>query len=236
MNPRSERRTAAAAARDAGRPLLLAHRGVHGGGLGHAENSLPALVAALSAGCDGVEFDVRFSRDGVPVVVHDATLARTHGDQRAVRDLDQVELQGLGVPALSDVLAALPHTCFIDLELKVPPLPGFASTLREWRGASAESLVISSFDEAALREIGERTPEWPCWLNVEVAAPDTLARARALGAVGVSVEKGLLGSSLAIEAHATGLELAVWTLRTREELELLSRPGLVAACVEGDAL
>jgi glycerophosphoryl diester phosphodiesterase len=235
VSARGELRPASVAAQIAGRPLLLAHRGAHGGEFGHAENSLPALLATLSAGCDGVEFDVRFSRDGAPVVIHDETLARTHGDERAVREVDLAELQRLGVPALAEVLAALPRTLFLDLELKVPPLPGFFSTVRECRGERAEQLLISSFDDGALREVGSLAPEWPRWLNVEVATPGTLARARALGVVGVSVEKGLLGSTLVTEAQAAGLELAVWTLRTREDLALLSYPGLVAACVEGEA-
>jgi glycerophosphoryl diester phosphodiesterase len=168
-------------------------------------------------------------------VIHDETLARTHGDERAVGELDLVELRRLGVPALSEVLAALPRMLFLDLELKVPPLASFAPTVREWRGERAERLVISSFDDDALREVGSLAPEWPRWLNVEVAAPGTLTRARALGVVGISVEKGLLRNTLVAEAQAAGLELAVWTLRTREDLALLSYPGLVAACVEGEA-
>ncbi|MGA1647030.1 MAG: glycerophosphodiester phosphodiesterase [Candidatus Limnocylindrus sp.] len=235
MSAGGERRPASVAARDAGRPLLLAHRGAHGGEFGHAENSLPALLATLSGGFDGVEFDVRFSRDGVPVVVHDETLARTHADTRPVREISADELQRLGVPALSEVLAALPRTLFLDLELKVPPLPSFAPTIREWRGDDAERLVISSFDEVALREVGASSPDWPRWLNVEVAAPNTLARAHSIGVVGISVEKGLLGSTFVAEAQAAGFELAVWTLRTRKDLEHLSYPGLVAACVEGEA-
>lgn len=226
---------ATAAAKAAGRPLLLAHRGVHGGALGHAENSLPALLAAATTGCDGVEFDVRFSRGGVPVIIHDETLARTHGDERAVRDLDASELQRLGVPTLTDALAALPETLFLDLELKVPPLPGFFAALRERSLEIGGQLVISSFDEDALREVGLSAPEWSRWLNVESQSAEARARALALGVDGVSVEKSLLSSEWVADLQASGLELAVWTLRTREDLVYLSHPGLVAACVEGEA-
>jgi glycerophosphoryl diester phosphodiesterase len=226
---------ATAAAQAAGRPLLLAHRGVHGGALGHAENSLPALLAAATTGCDGVEFDVRFSRGGVPVIIHDETLARTHGDERAVRDLDASELQRLGVPTLTDALAALPETLFLDLELKVPPLPGFFAALRERSLEIGGQLVISSFDEDALREVGLSAPEWSRWLNVESQSAEARARALALGVDGVSVEKSLLSSEWVADLQASGLELAVWTLRTREDLVYLSHPGLVAACAEGEA-
>ena len=55
-----------------GTPLRLAHRGDWRAA---PENSLQALVAATRIpGCDGVEFDVRLSRDGVPVLLHDETL------------------------------------------------------------------------------------------------------------------------------------------------------------------
>ena len=223
------------AAEAAGRPLRLAHRGVHGGALGRAENSLPALLAAAQTGCDGVEFDLRFSRDGVPVIIHDETLARTHGDERAVSDLDVSELQRLGVATLTDALAALTDTLFLDLELKVPPLPSFFAALRERSMDAGARLVISSFDDDALREVGLRAPEWSRWLNVEYPSAETRGRALALGVDGVSVEKSLLGSEWVAGLQAAGLEIAVWTLRTREDRAYLSHPGLVAACVEGEA-
>jgi glycerophosphoryl diester phosphodiesterase len=208
---------------------------VHGGALGHAENSLPALLAAAPTGCDGLEFDLRFSRDGVPVIIHDETLARTHGDERAVSQLDASELQRLGVPTLTDALAALPDTLFLDLELKVPPLPSFFAALRERSMDAGAQLVISSFDDDALREVGVRAPQWSRWLNVESPSVETRGRALALGVDGVSVDKSLLGSEWVADLQAAGLELAVWTLRTREDLAYLSHPGLVAACVEGEA-
>lgn len=208
---------------------------MHGGPLGHLENSLDALLAAASTECDGVEFDVRFSRDGVPVIVHDETLARTHGDERAVSALGASELQRLGVPTLSDALAVLPDSLFLDVELKVPPLPSFFAVLGERSMDAGARLVISSFDDDALREVGLGAPQWSRWLNVESPSARTRARAHALGVDGVSVEKSLLGSAWVRDLQAAGLELAVWTLRTREDLAHLSHPGLVAACVEGEA-
>jgi glycerophosphoryl diester phosphodiesterase len=208
---------------------------VHGGPLGHLENSLDALLAAASTECDGVEFDVRFSRDGVPVIIHDETLARTHADERAVSALGASELQRLGVPTLSDALAVLPDSLFLDVELKVPPLPSFFAVLGERSMDAGARLVISSFDDDALREVGLRAPQWSRWLNVESPSARTRARAHALGVDGVSVEKSLLGSAWVRDLQAAGLEIAVWTLRTREDLAHLSHPGLVAACVEGEA-
>ena len=49
-------------------PLIIGHRGVPVVAL---ENTLPAFEAAIAAGADGIEFDVRLSSDGVPVIIHD---------------------------------------------------------------------------------------------------------------------------------------------------------------------
>ncbi|HEY4190099.1 MAG TPA: glycerophosphodiester phosphodiesterase family protein, partial [Candidatus Limnocylindrales bacterium] len=83
------------------------------------ENSLEALVlAAGSDGIDGVEFDVRLSRDDAPVLLHDETLARVQGREDAVRDLTAADLRGAGIPSLAEVLSTLPKDVFLDVELK----------------------------------------------------------------------------------------------------------------------
>lgn len=55
-------------------PLIIGHRGASAIA---PENTLAAFTRAIKDGADGIEFDVRVSQDGVPVVIHDATLART---------------------------------------------------------------------------------------------------------------------------------------------------------------
>ncbi len=70
-------------------PLIIAHRGDSA----HApENTIAAFRKAVDSGADGVEFDVRLSKDGVPVVIHDATLTRIAGIDKRVADLTEDEL------------------------------------------------------------------------------------------------------------------------------------------------
>ena len=221
------------AAEALGRPVRLAHRGLHGD---LKENSLAALAAVMKAGLDGVEFDVRFSADGVAFVLHDATLRRTYGDPRAARDLSSEMLSSLGVPSLRDALGALPTALLLDIEVKEAPHDELFSLIRELRGEGAEGVTFSSFDVDVLRKIRERAPEWPLWLNVEQTTPGLLDQALALGVSGFSIEKGLLKTGLVREVSAAGLELATWTLRSRADREHLKHPGLTAACVEGEAL
>src|SRR6266436_2106751 len=81
------------------RPLVFAHRG--GAGLA-PENTCAAFDRGLALGADGLELDVRLSRDGVVVVHHDRTLDRTTRLRGLVADRTASELARVGVPALSD--------------------------------------------------------------------------------------------------------------------------------------
>lgn len=75
-------------------PRIIAHRGDSA----HApENTLAAIKMALDAGAEGVEFDVRLSKDGVPVVIHDETLKRTGGIDKHISELTFAELGKLDV-------------------------------------------------------------------------------------------------------------------------------------------
>ncbi|MGE5147834.1 MAG: glycerophosphodiester phosphodiesterase family protein, partial [Candidatus Eiseniibacteriota bacterium] len=55
-------------------PKLVGHRGAAALA---PENTLAGFRAAAAAGVTAVEFDVRLSADGVPMVIHDATVERT---------------------------------------------------------------------------------------------------------------------------------------------------------------
>jgi glycerophosphoryl diester phosphodiesterase len=70
-------------------PLIIGHRGapVHA-----PENTLASFGLAFEGGADGIEFDVRLARDGVPVVIHDASLKRTVCLERMVEEFDSTAL------------------------------------------------------------------------------------------------------------------------------------------------
>lgn len=71
------------------RPLIIGHRGASALA---PENTLAAFRAAVDEGADGVEFDVRLSRDGQAVVIHDSRLDRTGRRHLKVADLTAAEL------------------------------------------------------------------------------------------------------------------------------------------------
>ncbi len=95
--------------------VAIAHRGDP---VGHRENTLPAFAAAVAQGADMLELDLRRTRDGAIVVLHDQSLLRLWGLDASVGDLDLSEVERLGegdvrIPTLRAVLDA--HAASVDL-------------------------------------------------------------------------------------------------------------------------
>lgn len=216
------------------RPLRLAHRG----DWRHApENSLAALLAALSIpACDGLEFDVRVARDGVPVLLHDETLERVQRRPEAVTALDAATLEAAGIPTLADVLAAVPPAAFLDVELKGAHDERVVEVLAAGRGPDLANAVVSSFEVEALERVAGLAPAWPRWLNAEDLAPSTIETATALGCRAVAVEWHGIDEDAMAAARRAGLEVVAWTVRRRPTFDRLAALGVTGVCVEGAAL
>lgn len=75
-------------------PLIIAHRGASAVA---PENTLAAFQRAIDDGADGLEFDVRLAKDGVPVVIHDAHLRRLANKNVRVTNLTSEELENFDV-------------------------------------------------------------------------------------------------------------------------------------------
>jgi glycerophosphoryl diester phosphodiesterase len=164
-------------------PLIIAHRGASARA---PENTLAAFDLALEEGADGLEFDVRLARDGVPVVIHDATLARTALRDGVVETLGSEELSDLGagtwfnrhnpslaqesftrecIPTLAQVYERYgPRARVLYVEMKcdepasVAPLARAVVELTRAHGL-AERVVVKSFTHALVRESKRLAPE-----------------------------------------------------------------------------
>lgn len=142
-------------------PALVAHRGDAGR---YPENTLVSIRAALEAGVRAVEFDVQFTRDEVPVVLHDANLRRTTGVDAAVFDLDADRVRaieiaaGVTVPTLAEMVAELRAwpDAIAFVEIKRASIRRFGvgpvveRVLDELRPIMGNAVVIS-FDSEAVK-------------------------------------------------------------------------------------
>src|SRR5690349_6584603 len=85
-------------------PLIIGHRGASAYA---PENTMAAFRLAMKEGADGIEFDVRLSRDQIPVVIHDDNLKRTGLDPHRVSDLTALELKEIEVGKWFDPISCL---------------------------------------------------------------------------------------------------------------------------------
>lgn len=139
--------------------LVIGHRGAKG--LDH-ENTLASIQAGVDAGSLIIEFDVRLTKDGVPVVIHDRTLARTHSLPIKIDAVDHKDLQKLTadktpIPSLKQVLDEYWGVVFLNIEIKGRRVgtrvtefikDNYIKNPQDW-----ENCFISSFHIRELRRI-----------------------------------------------------------------------------------
>ncbi len=102
-------------------PKIIAHRGAWD--RWRVENTLPAFTEARRLGAWGIEFDVHFSRDGVPVVHHDRDLLRCHNVDGVLCELafDEIRKLAPAVPTLEEVLSLEGLNFFIEIKTFLNP-------------------------------------------------------------------------------------------------------------------
>ncbi len=148
-------------------PLLLGHRGARASR--HIpENTMASFELCLEHGCDGFEFDVRRSQDGMAVICHDPTVGKLQ--------IEHSSSKALGLPALEQVLQQFSSRAFLDIELKVAGLEEqLIEALREY--SPQKGYVVSSFLPealAAVHQLDDTVPLGFIWDGKEKMFPACL--------------------------------------------------------------
>jgi glycerophosphoryl diester phosphodiesterase len=221
----------------------------HRGAAGHApENTFAAFDRGLAMQVDGVETDIRRTRDGVLVLLHDATVDRTTDGSGAVAELTWEELSRLDagarfaggshafgpqrIPRLDAFLDRYGGRTTFRLEIKAGGVEGEA--LRQVRARRlVDTVVFTSFQPAAIKAVRLAAPEvQTAYLSGAKTFDDaTLEIARAVGANEVAPRAELVTPESLARANAAGLRVWAWGVRSREILA-----GAVAAGVGGCTL
>ncbi|MGW7295610.1 glycerophosphodiester phosphodiesterase [Streptomyces xiamenensis] len=207
--------------------LAVAHRGDP---YRARENTVASFRSAITAGADMVELDVRLTRDGVPVVLHDATLDRLWGHDRPVAELTAQEVRELtagGVPTLAEVLAVTaPVRTLIDLPMRaVAPARAAVAAVRE---AGAGERVSYCGDPAALKAVRAADEAAEIGLTWKRTGPPRPAVLRDLRPAWLTYRFGLLDHALVDRAHARGLRVMAWTVDSPRAMRRLLAMGVDA--------
>lgn len=224
-------------------PGRCAHRGA---GKLAPENTLASLRLGHAHGYRMAEIDVKLSADGVPFLLHDATLDRTtNGSGRADalgwRELSRLDAGSWHSPPYAGetipTLAAVARWCRangVALNIEIKPTPGreretgaaiAIDAAALWKGSEVPP-VLSSFSATALEAALETVPALPrAWLT-EALPADWRERCRALGCVALDAKHSLLRADVVREAHAAGLRVAAWTVNDAERAAELAAWGV----------
>jgi glycerophosphoryl diester phosphodiesterase len=213
---------------DGDRPVLVGHRGMGIGVVdGYAENTIASYTAAIEAGLTWVEVDVRRSSDDGLVIRHNATTP----DGRFVIDQTAAET---GLPALREVLDALPPGIGVDIDVKTEfedatdPDDRVTGTLLApvlAEEVRRRPMLVKSFDAAVVLRLGEAVPglrtAMLAWIRYPLAMAVSSAAGLGMDALCLDTrsfalengadQPGRRPAGYAIDmAHRAGLEVMVW--------------------------
>jgi glycerophosphoryl diester phosphodiesterase len=214
---------------------VYAHRGASAE---FPENTLAAFRRALELGVEGVELDVHLSADGVPMVIHDATVDRTTNGSGAVAEMTRAELQALDagngerIPTLGEVLDLVGNRLHVDIEVKATTAG--EAVLREVKGRDLRWL-ISSFWFDVLRYVHAQRPDAELWPLTVGASDDAVAVAREIGAKALAISHQGLNAEIAAYLTEQGLDFWVWTVNDPALAETLVEWGAIGICTDDPA-
>ena len=219
-------------------PLWIAHRGA---GKLAPENTLAAFRVGALHGFRAFECDVKLSADGVPFVLHDATLQRTTSGVGAASERSWSELSRLDaggwhsrgfagepLPSLEAVAAYCTHNA-LALNIEIKPSPGDEArtgrtvafeVARLWAGQAVPPL-LSSFQFDALQAARDAVPRLPRALLADTLYEGWFDQARDLSCVAVVTNHALMDAALIDQVHGSGLRALVYTVNDPAEAQRL---------------
>lgn len=210
----------------------IAHRGFAGG---NPENTVVAAEAAVSAGADCIEVDVRRCGSEDLVAVHDERLDRLAGVDEAVGETPLSTLQSYSVlgsnatfPTLDEVFAAVPSDISLHVELKER---GLAPDCLAVFDRFDNNVLVSSFDAGTLREMGERGDQALALLFADDMAAN-LSLAGELGCTAVHPARQCCDRESVAAAHDAGFAVNAWTVRSAAEADRLAALGVDGLVVD----
>jgi glycerophosphoryl diester phosphodiesterase len=221
---------------------LIAHRGFPEEGV---ENALPRLQTAASR-ADAVEFDIRKSCDGVPVVCHDERVDRLTDASGPVgafpaSELTELALAGTDatIPTLEGVLEAVSGPIVPDLKVEsvdqalLAHLEGYdgpvlASSFRP----SLLSALPAGLDRAILVAPPDQDREWPVPAATPTSMDEGVDLAASLAAEAVHPHASLCTAEAVTRAKSAGFAVNAWTIRSRETARAVRAAGVDGAIAD----
>jgi len=215
--------------KDVNKVLCIAHRGA----FAYApENTMKAFELAVEMKADMIEFDIRMTKDGHIVVIHDETIDRTSDGSGYVRDmaLDQLKQfdfgEGEKIPTLEEVLQlAEKHKIMLNIELKEYKIAKKTVELIDKYGMS-DKVIVSSFLHPELLDIKNYNPNIQTALLFSARPINVVRLAKEARAEWIHPEYHFIDEVMVKQAHAGGIGVNAWTVDDEEDMEKMIEFGV----------
>lgn len=146
--------------------LVAAHRAAH---INYPENSIPSIKEAIRLGIDIVELDVKVSKDGIPVLMHDGTINRTttgsgKPSEYTYEELKQFRLIHEGdttdqlIPTFDEALNLIKGKVMVDIDLKTDQLDPIIEVIRQ--NDCEDHVFFFDNDYEALEYVKKQNPDF----------------------------------------------------------------------------
>ena len=214
-------------------PKIIAHRGVT---RNDQENTLPAYHQAFSEGADGLEIDVRLSKDEKPIIFHDEDTSRVFKKNLEIKNTTYSELEALGnsenrIPLLDEVLDFLPQNkeCFIEIKSDANTVP-FLDKLR----IEKKNITFLSFDKNVVIALKKRFPDKLVFQSFHTLQIERYGIKKILefykngNSDGLSIDIRDLSNKTIDKLLEKKIDLIIWTLNSMERLKELSKKNIRA--------
>ncbi|MEM1484448.1 glycerophosphodiester phosphodiesterase [Oscillospiraceae bacterium PP1C4] len=209
------------------------HRGFSGK---YPENTMLAFTKAIEAGCEGIEFDVHFTKDKELVIIHDELLNRTTNGSGLVCSYTLAELKGLDasagfggmygkneIPTLTEYFELVKNKNIItNIELKTGIIPyegieaAVIEKIQEYN--LVDRIIISSFNHYSVMRAKEICPRIKCGFLEGSWIVDAAAYTKAHGIECYHPLLYILNKEIMEEMRLAGLEVNTWTVNSDEEM------------------
>jgi glycerophosphoryl diester phosphodiesterase len=214
--------------------LAIAHRGDP---VGHRENTLEAFESARALGADMIELDCRTTRDGQVVVLHDATLERLWGVNKAINQLEWAEVNrirsgGYRIPLFAEALSAVDLPVMVDLPDPAAAEPSYQVALRS--GALGRCYFAgNTAGLSRVRELSAAANIALTWDRRELPPAPLLAELQPQW----WNPYHRLASPQAVEwAHSAGMGVSAWTVDRPQDIKAVLAAGVDAIISNHTAL
>ncbi|GMQ86689.1 MAG: glycerophosphodiester phosphodiesterase [Acidimicrobiia bacterium] len=201
------------------------------------QNTVEAFALAIEHGADGVELDVRRTRDGA-MVVHHEERAIPGAAPFITQDLKAIKAATPWVPTLDEAWTAIGDSALMNIEIKNKVGQAdfdqgrrIAAQVVEWVQANAalERVLVSSFDGISLKAVRDRDPDIHTGILATIAVDPTTAIEWAKRDGHFSVNLPLptvLGDALRIVEVARPVQVLVWTVNDPHAALTLADAGI----------